>query len=198
MLPRLLLVVGLSIGVMLPLIWAAFAPVPEFRQASGPAADPVHGGAAEAGGRGVPTPEGAGPSNSRAQSNETTIGTASDGEGEASAARPNDLPPARPLDPTLAKPSVPQAYNQEAAPGPLLSRGAKPPPAETETPAVKVETLPEIKERVSAPGADNYRSRAHANGIRSRQKIDRKKPIDRSGWTDVMRDAGWLEPRTRR
>jgi hypothetical protein len=342
MLPRLLLVVGLSAGVMLPLIWAAFAPVPEFRQASEPAADPVHSGPAGISWRGVPEPEGAKPLISSAQSDETTIGTAPDGDGEASAARPGDLPPARPLDPALAAPGVPRAYREEAAPEPPLSREpeplpgeaaiptgkaeplpevnergpapgaghpqaydkeaaseppvaeeakplpetattptakletlpevkergsapgaslpqahdkeaapepqvsdkAKPLPGETATPTVKLETLPEVGERRSAPGAnlpqaydkeaapeppvsdkakplpdeaaaptvkvetlpevkqqraapgaENNRPRAHANGIRSRQKSDRKKPRDRSGWTDVMRDAGWLEPR---
>jgi hypothetical protein len=380
MLPRLLLVVGLSAGVMLPLIWAAFAPVPEFRQASEPAADPVHSGPAGISWRGVPEPEGAKPLISSAQSDETTIGTAPDGDGEASAARPGDLPPARPLDPALAAPGVPRAYREEAAPEPPLSREPEPlpgeaaiptgkaeplpevnergpapgaghpqaydkeaaseppvaeeakplpetattptakletlpevkergsapgaslpqaydkeaaPPSEAATPTAKVETLPEVKERGSAPGAslpqahdkeaapepqvsdkakplpgetatptvkletlpevggrrsapganlpqaydkeaapeppvsdkakplpdeaaaptvkvetlpevkqqraapgaENNRPRAHANGIRSRQKSDRKKPRDRSGWTDVMRDAGWLEPR---
>jgi hypothetical protein len=197
LLPRLLLVGGLSVGVMVPLIWAAFAPVPEFRQASEPS-DPVHSGPARADWRGVPTPEVTEPFDSSAQSNETTIGTAPDGEGQASATRSDDVLPARPVEPALAKRSFTDVYEQEAAPEPLLSREAKPLPGEAATPAVKVETLPEVKERRSAPRADNYRPRADASGIRSRQKSSRKQPRDRSGWIDIMRDAGWLEPLPRR
>jgi len=197
MLPRLLLVVGLSVGFMVPLIWAAFAPFPEFRQASEPA-DPVPSGPAGADWRGVPAPEVAQPLDSGAQSNETTIGTAPDGEAEASATRSDDVLPARPVEPALAKPSIPNAYEQEAAPEPLLSREAKPLPGEAATPAVKVETLPEVNERRSAPEAGNYRSRVHASGSKSRQKSNRKTPRDRSGWTNIMRDAGWLDPLPRR
>ena len=264
MLPRLLLVVGLTISVMLPLIWAAFAPVPGFREASEPAADPAHSGSAGADWRGAPTPEAAAPANSTAGSNEATIGTAPVSEGEASAARSDDLPraavseptlikpdlppvydkeaapetllseEAKPLpeeakpppkevttptvseeeasaarsddlpgagvsEPTLIKPSLPQAYDKEAAPEPLVSEKAKSPPKEATTPTVNVEKLPEVKKPPSAPGAShNSRSRARADGTGSRQKMHRKKQRYRSGWVDIMREAGWLAPGRRR
>ena len=75
---------------------------------------------------------------------------------------------------------------------------AKPPPEEATTPTRNLEKLPEVKERYSAPGASpNSRSRARANGT-ERQKIYRKKQRDRSGWIDIMREAGWLAPGRRR
>jgi hypothetical protein len=57
MLPRLLLVVGLSVGVMLPLIWAAFSPVHDLREASELAVDPVYAGSAGADRREDPIPK---------------------------------------------------------------------------------------------------------------------------------------------
>jgi hypothetical protein len=146
MLPRLLLVVGLTISVMLPLIWAAFAPVPGFREASEPAADPAHSGSAGADWRGAPTPEAAAPANSTAGSNEATIGTAPVSEGEASAARSDDLPRAGVSEPTLIKPNLPQANDKKAAPETLLSEEAKPLPEEAKSPP-KEATTPTVSER---------------------------------------------------
>ena len=119
MLPRLLLVVGLSVGVMLPLIWAAFAPVLIYAKSRNLTLIPVHNGSAGADWREGLDTGSAEPSNSTARSNETTIGTAPQSEGEASAARSDDLPPAGLSEPTLIKPNPPRTYDREAAPEPL-------------------------------------------------------------------------------
>ena len=142
MLPRLLLVVGLSVGVMLPLIWAAFAPVPDLREVSEPDADPVRSGSLGADWRGAP-PEAAEPSNSTARSNETTIGTAPHNGGEASAAHSDDLPRAGLSEPTLVKPKLPEAYDKEAAPEPLVSEDAKALPEEAKAPPEEAKAVPE-------------------------------------------------------
>ncbi|MEA2985870.1 MAG: hypothetical protein QOD94_2124 [Alphaproteobacteria bacterium] len=142
MLPRLLLVVGLSVGVMLPLIWAAFAPVPDLREVSEPDADPVHSGSLGADWRGAP-PEAAEPSNSTARSNETTIGTAPQNGGEASAAHSDDLPRAGLSEPTLIKPKVPEADDKEATPGPLGSEETKALPEEAKALPEGAKALPE-------------------------------------------------------
>jgi len=181
---------------MVPLIWAAFAPVAELRQESEPF-DLVHRGPPEAW-REVRTPEVAESLDPGAQSNETTIGTAPDREGAAFATRSDDLPPARPAEPALAEPSVPETNEPQAAPEALLSREAKTLLAEAASPAVKVKTVPEVKKRRSATGANNNRSRVHASSITSGQKRDRQQPRDRSGWIDIMRNTGWLEPGPRR
>jgi len=143
MLPRLLLVVGLSVAVMLPLIWGAFAPVPDLREVSETDADPVHNGPAVAERRRATTPEAVEPSNPTARSEETTIGTAPDSEREASAARSDDLPGAGHSEPTEIKPSLPQAFDKNAAPEPLLSEAAKPLPEEAKPPQKEAKRPPE-------------------------------------------------------
>jgi hypothetical protein len=143
MLPRLLLVVGLSVAVMLPLIWAAFAPVPDLREVSKTDADPVHNGSAGADWRRVSTPEAMEPSNSTARADEITIGTAPEREREASAARSDDLPGAGHSEPTEIKPSLPRAFDKNAAPEPLVTEEAKPLPEEAKT-------LPEAKPQLEA------------------------------------------------
>jgi len=219
MLPRLLLVVGLSVGVMLPLIWAAFSPVPGLREASEPAVDPVHAGSADW--REHLIPEVAERSISTARSNGTTIGTAPHGEVEAAATRSDDLPPARLPDPPLTKPNPPRIHDKEVLAEPQISEEAKPLaaetkppaeeakslpvveakplPAENRTPTVKAEKAPEVKEMPSASRASRgSKARARANGAGWRPKMDRNKPTDRPGWIEVMREAGWLEPRRQR
>ncbi len=154
MLPRLLLVVGLTVGVMLPLIWAAFAPVADFRAVSEPDADAVHSGSPGADWRGAP-PEAAEPSNPAARSNETTIGTAPHHEGEASAVRSDDLPRAGLSEPTLIKPKLPEAYDKEAEREPLVSEEAKAPPEEAKAAPEEARALPEeakaLPEEAKAP-----------------------------------------------
>ena len=142
MLPRLVLVVGLTFGVMLPLIWAAFAPVADFRAASEPDADSVHSGSPAADWRGAP-PETAEPSNPAARSKETTIGTAPHHEGEASAARSDDLPRVGLSEPTLIKPKLWEAYDKEAALEPLVSEERKALPEEAKALPEKAKALPE-------------------------------------------------------
>jgi len=226
MLPRLLLVVGLSVAVMLPLIWVAFAPVADLREVSETDADPIHNGPAGADRRRASTPEAAEPSNPTVRSDETTIGTAPDREREASAALSDDLPATGHSEPIEIKPSLPQAFDKGAASEPVLTEKAKPlpeearplpeeakplqkeakrppekaePPAEeAATPAVNVEKPPEVKEGDSASAATpNGRARARAHGT-ERQKTHRKKQRDHSGWVSIMREAGWLAPGQRR
>jgi hypothetical protein len=130
MLPRLLLVVGLSVAVMLPLIWVAFAPVADLREVSETDADPIHNGPAGADQRRASTPEAAEPSNPTVRSDETTIGTAPDREREASAALSDDLPATGHSEPIEIKPSLPQAFDKGAASEPVLTEKAKPLPEE--------------------------------------------------------------------
>jgi hypothetical protein len=143
MLPRLLLVVGLSVAVMLPLIWAAFAPVPDLREVSKTDADPVHNGSAGADWRRVSTPEAMEPSNSTERSDETTIGTAPEREREASATRSDDLPGAGHSEPAAIKPSLPRAFDKNAAPEPLVTEEAKRLPEEAKPLPKEAKPLPE-------------------------------------------------------
>ena len=167
MLPRLLLVVGLSVAVMLPLIWGAFAPVPDLREVSETDADPVHNGPAVAERRRATTPEAVEPSNPTARSEETTIGTAPDSEREASAARSDDLPGAGHSEPTEIKPSLPQAFDKNAAPEPLLSETAKPLPEEAKPPQKEAKRPPEKAKPPPGEATTPTVSEREASGTRS-------------------------------
>lgn len=160
MLPRLLLAAGLTIGVMLPLIWVAFDVVE-------PASETIHSDAAAAAAPEVPTSDSVLPATSSKRPIETTIGAASDGQESASASPavtspPVDLSSERPSPPSLAKPTLPQASDKEAAPAPAASEEANPRSAEASDKAAvpgpviseEAKARPaEVKEAVPPPAA---------------------------------------------
>ena len=118
MLPRLLMVVGLTVGVMLPLVWVAFAPGPDLRQVSKPEVGPHEKGSSKVERRAAPTRDAEKPLNPTAQSSETTIGTAPYSEAETSAARSDDLPRAGVPETSPIEPDLPQISDRQAAPKP--------------------------------------------------------------------------------
>jgi hypothetical protein len=181
MLPRLLFVAGMTIGVMAPLIWAAYVSVPAFRAVPERAGDWGQRDAVGTALRETPKPQSASHSAPTTSSIETAAAAVSNSPQPKSDLKSVTAPASPSLEPEpeqLTKPIRPQAYDQKADQAPPSSEKAKPAPAEDVTSTVSIPPAPEKtlqgKPPQGAPDAPrNEKRRASSKGESTRKLVER-------------------------
>lgn len=181
MLPRLLFVAGMTIGVMAPLIWAAYVSVPAFRAVPERAGDWGQRDGVGTALRETPKPQSASHSAPTTSSIETAAAAVSNSPQPKSDLKSVTAPASPSLEPEpeqLTKPIRPQAYDQKADQAPPSSEKAKPAPAEDVTSTVSIPPAPEKtlqgKPPQGAPDAPrNEKRRASSKGESTRKLVER-------------------------
>jgi hypothetical protein len=181
MLPRLLFVAGMTIGVMAPLIWAAYVSVPAFRAVPERAGDWGQRDAVGTALRETPKPQSASHSAPTTSSIETAAAAVSDGPQPKSELKSVTAPASPSLEPEpeqLTTPILPHAYNGKADQAPPSSEKAKPAPNEDVTSTVSIAPAPEKTMQGKPPqgtpdAPSNKKSQAISKGASPRKMVDR-------------------------
>jgi hypothetical protein len=144
MLPRFLVVIGMTVGVMAPLVWAAYVLVPAFRALPTRAGDWSQAVTIGTALRETPKPQSTSRSTPTMPSIETTAAAVPDRPPPKSDLKSVTAPPSVEPEPEqLAKPVLPQVYDANANQASHASKEAKPAPIEDVTSTVSIAPAPD-------------------------------------------------------
>lgn len=179
MLPRFLFVIGMTVGVMTPLVWAAYVFVPAFRPAQEQAGDWSQRITIGTVLRETPKPQSASRSAPTISSIETTAAAVTDGPQPKSDLKSVTAPASRFLDPEpeqLARPVLPQVYDANANQASTSSKEAKAARADDVKSSVSIAHAPEKalqgRPQLDAPGDPRNERRASAKGANPSKMLD--------------------------
>ena len=192
MLPRFLFVIGMTVGVMAPLVWAAYVLVPAFQTVPTRAGDWSQRITIGTTLRETPRPQSTSRLAPTTSSIETTAAGVSDRPQPKSDLKSVTAPASPFLEPEpeqLTKPVLPQVYDGNANPASPSSKEAEPVATEDVTSTVSIAPAPEKtlqgKPPQGAPDASrNEKRRASSKGA-SASKIVHLAPL-RGGWPEVV------------
>ena len=180
MLPRFLFVIGMTVGVMAPLVWAAYVLVPAPRAVTERSDNWGQRDTVGTAFRETPKPQSASRSAPTTSSIETAAEAVSDSPQPKSDLKSVTAPASPALEPEpeqLTKPILPQAYDRKADQAPPSPEKVKPAPAEDVTSTVRIAPAPEKTLQgnpQAAPDAPrNEKRRASSKGASPRKIIDR-------------------------
>lgn len=192
MLPRFLFVIGMTVGVMAPLVWAAYVLVPAPRAVTERSDNWGQRDTVGTAFRETPKPQSASHSAPTTSSIETGAAAVSDRPQPKSDLKSVTAPASPFLEPEpeqLTKPVLPQVYDGNANPASPSSKEAEPVATEDVTSTVSIAPAPEKtlqgKPPQGAPDASrNEKRRASSKGA-SASKIVHLAPL-RGGWPEVV------------
>jgi hypothetical protein len=181
MLSRLFFVAGMTVGVMAPLVWAAYVSVPAFRTVPERAGDSDQSNVVGIALHETPKPQ----SVSRSTLTTSSIDAAAAVSGslqpksDLQSVTTGGSPSLEPEPEQLTKPILPRAHDRKAKQAPLSSEEAKPTPAENVTSTVSIAPALEQTLQAKRPqDVPNEKKRAKSTRASPRKMTGRAPPRD--------------------